>query len=165
MQNEIVILKVSKFKTVALVGVTYRKADGTTGVSHGKTEAEAIANISKVVEVKQNDFAPTPKRSSSGSYFRNNNGVMVEVWKKSEKSLYRKEFLPYLNNMTNDFANISAESNLSDCIALRIEDFTGPIPESWGGERIELTEAEKAEANIWFDERRDSWMMDLVGTI
>ena len=43
MQNEIVILKVSKFKTVALVGVTYRKADGTTGVSHGKTEAEAIA--------------------------------------------------------------------------------------------------------------------------
>ena len=79
MQNEIAILKVSKFKTVALVGVTYRKADGTTGVSHGKTEVEAIANISKVVEVKQNDFAPTPKRSNSGSYFRNNNGVMVEV--------------------------------------------------------------------------------------
>jgi hypothetical protein len=73
--------------------------------------------------------------------------------------------LPYLINMTNDFANISAESNLSDMIALRIEDFTGPIPESWGGEPMELTEAEKAEANIWFDERRDSWMMDLVGTI
>ena len=50
---------------------------GKTG--YGKTEAEAIANISKVVEVKQNDFAPMPKRSSSGSYFRNNNGVMVEV--------------------------------------------------------------------------------------
>ena len=29
----------------------------------------------------------------------------------------------------------------------------------------ELTEAEKAEANIWFDERRDSWMNELVGTI
>ena len=87
------------------------------------------------------------------------------AWKKSEKVLDRKEFLPYLNNMTNDFANISAESNLSDMIALRIEDFTGPIPESWGGEPMELTEAEKAEANAWFDERRDSWMMDLVGTI
>ena len=73
--------------------------------------------------------------------------------------------MPYLINMTNDFANISAESNLSDMIALRIEDFTGPIPESWGGERMELTEAEKAEANIWFDERRDSWMNELVGTI
>jgi hypothetical protein len=30
---------------------------------------------------------------------------------------------------------------------------------------MELTEAEKAEANIWFDERRDSWMNELVGTI
>jgi hypothetical protein len=79
MQNEIVILKVSKFKTVALVCVTYRKADGTTGVSHGKTEAEAMANIGKVVEVKSYDFAPMPKRSTSGSYFRNNNGTMVEV--------------------------------------------------------------------------------------
>ena len=56
-------------------------------------------------------------------------------------------------------------ADLSDMIALRIEDFTGPIPESWGGERMELTEAEKAEANIWFDERRDSWMNELVGTI
>jgi hypothetical protein len=28
-----------------------------------------------------------------------------------------------------------------------------------------LTEAEKAEANAWFDERRDSWMESLVGTI
>jgi hypothetical protein len=79
MQNEIVILKVSKFKTVALVGVTYRKADGTTGVSHGKTEAEAIANISVVIPAKTVDFAPLAKRSSSGSYFRNNNGTMVEV--------------------------------------------------------------------------------------
>ena len=79
MQNEIVILKVSKFKTVALVGVTYRKADGTTGVSHGKTEAEAIANINVVVPAKALDFAPMPKRSTSGSYFRNNNGMMVEV--------------------------------------------------------------------------------------
>lgn len=79
MQNEIVILKVSKFKTVALVGVTYRKADGTTGVSHGKTEAEAIANISVVVPAKTVDFAPMPKRSTSGNYFRNNNGTMVEV--------------------------------------------------------------------------------------
>ena len=79
MQNEIVILKVSKFKTVALVGVTYRKADGTTGVSHGKTEAEAIANISVTVPAKALDFAPMPKRSSSGTYFRNNNGMMVEV--------------------------------------------------------------------------------------
>ena len=79
MQNEIVILKVSKFKTVALVTVTYRKADGTTAVSSGKTEAEAIANISVVIPAKTVDFAPLAKRSSSGSYFRNNNGTMVEV--------------------------------------------------------------------------------------
>jgi hypothetical protein len=79
MQNEIVILKVSKFKTVALVGVTYRKADGTTGVSHGKTEAEAIANISVVVPAKTVDFAPLAKRSNSGTTFRNNRGMMVEV--------------------------------------------------------------------------------------
>ena len=85
--------------------------------------------------------------------------------KKTQKVLDRKAVLPYCNSMTNDFANISAESNLSDMIALRIEDFTGPIPESWGGEPMELTEAEKAEANAWFDERRDSWMMELVGTI
>jgi hypothetical protein len=32
-----------------------------------------------VVPAKALDFAPMPKRSSSGSYFRNNNGVMVEV--------------------------------------------------------------------------------------
>ncbi len=90
MQNEIAILKVSKFKTVALVTVTYRKADGTTAVSSGKTEAEAIANINAVVPVKVYDFAPLPKRSNSGSYFRNNNGMMVEVWKKSEKKVDRK---------------------------------------------------------------------------
>lgn len=88
-----------------------------------------------------------------------------KICKKTQKVLDRKAVLPYCNSMTNDFANISAESNLSDMIALRIEDFTGPIPESWGGEPMELTEAEKAEANAWFDERRDSWMMELVGTI
>ena len=60
--------------------------------------------------------------------------------------------------MENDFSTISAESNLRDCIALRIEDFTGPIPESWGGESMELTEAEKAEANAWFDKIEDSWL-------
>ena len=79
MQNEIVILKVSKFKTVALVAVTYRKADGKVTSSFGKTEAEAIANISVTVPAKSVDFAPMPKRSSSGTYFRNNNGMMVEV--------------------------------------------------------------------------------------
>jgi hypothetical protein len=79
MQNEIVILKVSKFKTVALVAVTYRKADGKVTSSFGKTEAEAIANISVVIPAKTFDFAPMPKRSTSGSYFRNNNGTMTEV--------------------------------------------------------------------------------------
>lgn len=142
MQNEIAILKVSKFKTVALVGVTYRKADGTTGVSHGKTEAEAIANISVVIPAKTVDFAPLAKRSSSGSYFRNNNGTMVEVWKKSKKKLDRKEFLPYLNNMTNDFANMSAESNLNDM--------------------IQMSAAEIIEANAWFDERNEQMDNDEI---
>ena len=82
-----------------------------------------------------------------------------------QKVLDRKEPLPYLNNMTNDFAHISAESDLREQIALHIEDFTGPLPASWGGESMELTEDEKAEANAWFDERRDSWMQELVGTI
>jgi hypothetical protein len=78
----------------------------------------------------------------------------------------RNHPLPYLFNMTNDYANISAESDLREQIALRIEDFMGPIPENWGGgPHPELTETEKAEANGWFDERRDSWMMSLVGTI
>jgi len=82
-----------------------------------------------------------------------------------KKVVDRNHPLPYLFNMTNDFANISAESDLRDQIALRIEDFTGPLPASWGGESMELTDAEKAEANAWFDERRDSWMQELVGTI
>ena len=73
--------------------------------------------------------------------------------------------MPYSLTMTNEFAHISAESDLRDQIALRIEDFTGPLPASWGGESMELTDAEKAEANAWFDERRDSWMQELVGTI
>ena len=85
--------------------------------------------------------------------------------RKLQKVLDSKTPFPYLNSMTNDFANISAESDLRDMIALRIEDFTGPLPASWGGESMELTEAEKAEANAWFDERRDSWMQELVGTI
>jgi len=67
--------------------------------------------------------------------------------------------------MTNDFANISAESDLREQIALRIEDFVGPLPASLGGDSMPLTEAEQAEANAWFDERRDSWMQELVGTI
>lgn len=79
MQNEIEILKVNKFKTVALVTVMYRKADGKVTCSFGKTEAEAIANITAEVPAKSYDFAPLPKRSNSGSYFRNNNGMMVEV--------------------------------------------------------------------------------------
>jgi hypothetical protein len=79
MQNEIVILKVSKFKTVALVAVTYRKADGKVTSSFGKTEAEAIANISVVIPAKTFDFAPLAKRSNSGTTFRNNRGMMVEV--------------------------------------------------------------------------------------
>ena len=79
MQNNVEIIKVNKFKTVALVTVHYRKADGTVDYASGKTEAEAMANIGKVVEVKSYDFAPLPKRSNSGSYFRNNNGTMVEV--------------------------------------------------------------------------------------
>jgi len=94
MQNGIEIIKVNKFSSVALVTVKYRKADGTVDFASGKTEAEAMANIGKVVEVKSYDFAPLAKRSTSGSYFRNNNGMMVEVWKKSEKKVDRKEFLP-----------------------------------------------------------------------
>ena len=44
--------------------------------------------------------------------------------------------MPYLNTMTNDFANINAESNLSDMIALTIEEI--------------------AEANAWFDARNEA---------
>jgi len=90
MQNNVEIIKVNKFSSVALVTVKYRKADGTVDFASGKTEAEAMANIGKVVEVKSYDFAPLAKRSNSGSYFRNNNGTMVEVWKKSEKKVDRK---------------------------------------------------------------------------
>jgi len=79
MQNNVEIIKVNKFSSVALVTVKYRKADGTVDFASGKTEAEAMANIGKVVELKSYDFAPLPKRSTSGSYFRNNNGTMVEV--------------------------------------------------------------------------------------
>ena len=140
MQNEIVILKVNKFSSVALVTVKYRKADGTVDFASGSTEAEAMANIGKVVEVKSYDFAPLPKRSKSGTYFTNNRGVAVEIWKKSERKLKkvldRKQPLPYLNNMTNDFANINAESNLKDMIALTIEEI--------------------AEANAWFDARNEA---------
>lgn len=78
MQNNVEIIKVNKFSSVALVTVKYRKADGTVDFASGKTEAEAMANIGKVVEVKSYDFAPLAKRSSSGRYFVNNNGVMVE---------------------------------------------------------------------------------------
>lgn len=39
--------------------------------------------------------------------------------------------MPYLNNMTNDFATISAENNLSSMITLSAEEI--------------------AEANVWFD--------------
>ena len=90
MQNNVEIIKVNKFSSVALVTVKYRKADGTVDFASGKTEAEAMANIGKVVEVKSYDFAPIAKRSTSGSYFRNNNGMMVEVWKKFEKKVDRK---------------------------------------------------------------------------
>jgi len=82
-----------------------------------------------------------------------------------KKVLDNEHPLPYLSSMTNDFANISAESDLREQIALRIEDFVGPLPASWGGDSMPLTEAEQAEANAWFDERRDSWMQELVGTI
>ena len=136
MQNEIVILKVNKFSSVALVTVKYRKADGTVDFASGSTEAEAMANIGKVVEVKSYDFAPLPKRSKSGTYFTNNRGVAVEIWKKTQKVLDRKQPLPYLNTMTNDFANINAESNLKDMIALTIEEI--------------------AEANAWFDARNEA---------
>ena len=75
MENEMTVLKINKFKSAALVTVTYRLANGEVRVASGKTESEAMANIGKVVEVKSYDFAPLPKRSNSGSYFRNNNGL------------------------------------------------------------------------------------------
>jgi hypothetical protein len=76
MQNEIAILKVNKFNTVALVSVTYR-INGEVRVSSGKTEAEAMANINNAPVVKQAEYVYN-KRSNSGRYFVNNNGFMVE---------------------------------------------------------------------------------------
>ena len=79
MQNEIAILQVMKFSSVALVTVKYRKADGTVDFASGTTEAEAMANIGKEAPAKVHDFAPLPKRSKSGTYFTNNRGVAVEI--------------------------------------------------------------------------------------
>ena len=79
MQNEIAILQVMKFSSVALVTVKYRKADGTVDFASGSNEAEAMANIGKEAPAKAYDFAPLPKRSKSGTYFTNNRGVAVEI--------------------------------------------------------------------------------------
>ena len=49
--------------------------------------------------------------------------------------------MPYLFNMTNDFANISAESDLRDTITMSADEIN--------------------EANAWFDERNameDAWL-------
>ena len=78
MENEMTVLKINKFKSVVLVSVTYRLANGEVRVASGKTENEAMANMTTEA-TKALDFAPLPKRSNSGSYFRNNNGTMVEV--------------------------------------------------------------------------------------
>ena len=78
MENEMTVLKINKFKSVALVSVTYRLANGEVRVASGKTESEAMANMTTEA-TKVLDFAPLAKRSNSGSYFRNNNGTMVEV--------------------------------------------------------------------------------------
>jgi hypothetical protein len=61
-------------------------------------------------------------------------GISTE--KKLQKVLDNKTSFPYLNSMTNDFANINAESNLKDMIALSIEEI--------------------AEANAWFDARNEA---------
>ena len=78
MENEMTVLKINRFKSVVLVSVTYRLANGEVRVASGKTESEAMANMTTEA-TKAVDFAPLPKRSNSGSYFRNNNGTMVEV--------------------------------------------------------------------------------------
>jgi len=78
MENEMTVLKINKFKSVALVSVTYRLANGEVRVASGKTESEAMANMTTEA-TKAVDFAPLPKRSNSGTTFRNNRGVMVEV--------------------------------------------------------------------------------------
>ena len=61
--------------------------------------------------------------------------------RKLQKVLDSKTPFPYLNSMTNDFANISAESDLRDTIT--------------------MSAAEINEANAWFDERNameDAWL-------
>ena len=78
MENETTVLKINKFKSAVLVTVTYRLANGEVRVASGKTESEAMANMTTEA-TKVLDFAPLAKRSNSGSYFRNNNGTMVEV--------------------------------------------------------------------------------------
>ncbi len=79
MQNGIAeIIKVNKFASVALVSVTYRMGNGEVRVASGKTEAEAMANID-LTPTKVVDFAPMPKRSNSGTTFRNNNGFLAEI--------------------------------------------------------------------------------------
>ena len=61
---------------------------------------------------------------------------LKESRRKVRKVLDRKDPLLDLNNMTNDFANISAESDLRDTITLSIEEI--------------------AEANAWFDARNEA---------
>ena len=78
MENEMTVLKINKFKSAVLVTVTYRLANGEVRVASGKTESEAMANMTTEA-TKAVDFAPLPKRSNSGTTFRNNRGVMVEV--------------------------------------------------------------------------------------
>ena len=78
MENEMTVLKINKFKSAALVTVTYRLANGEVRVASGKTESEAMANMTTEA-TKALDFAPLAKRSNSGTTFRNNRGVMVEV--------------------------------------------------------------------------------------
>ena len=66
-------------------------------------------------------------------------GISTE--RKLQKVLDNKASFPYLNSMTNDFANISAESDLRDTIT--------------------MSAAEINEANAWFDERNameDAWL-------
>ena len=78
MENEMTVLKINKFKSVALVTVTYRLANGEVRVASGKTESEAMANMTTEA-TKALDFAPLAKRSNSGTTFRNNRGMTVEV--------------------------------------------------------------------------------------
>jgi hypothetical protein len=77
MQNEVVILSVRKFSSVAMVTVKYSKG-GVVDFSSGITEAEAMANIGKET-TKVAEFVPMPKRSKSGTYFTNNRGFAVEI--------------------------------------------------------------------------------------